>query len=53
MTGQKSKGLFGRLTGAFTNMVGNKQMTREEMDPILKSFAQSLIDKNVAQAVAT
>lgn len=28
-------------------------MTREDMDPILKNFAQSLIDKNVAQTVAT
>lgn len=49
----QQKSLFGRLTNAFTSIVGNKQLTREDMDPILRQFAQSLMDKNVAQEVAT
>ena len=50
-TNQKS--MFGRLSGAFSNLVGNKQLTREDMDPILRQFAQNLMNKNVAQEVAT
>lgn len=36
---QQPKGIFGRLTGAFQAIVGNKQLTREDMDPILRQFA--------------
>jgi hypothetical protein len=38
MQGQQ-KSIFGRLTGALGNIVGNKQLTREDMDPILRQFA--------------
>lgn len=50
---QEQKSIFGRLTSAFTSAMGNKQLTREDMDPILRKFAQNLMDKNVAQNVAT
>lgn len=46
-----SKSLFGRLTSAFQSVAGNKTLTREDMEPILRNFAQSLMDKNVAQDV--
>lgn len=45
---QEQKSIFGRLTSAFSSVVGNKQLTREDMDPILRQFAQSLMDKNVS-----
>ena len=45
-------GLFGRLTSAFQGITGNKQLTREDMEPILQDFSKSLMDKNVAQEVA-
>ena len=32
----QTKSIFGMLTGAFQSIAGNKQLTREDMDPILK-----------------
>ena len=49
---QEQKSIFGRLASAFQSVTGNKQLTREDMDPILRQFAQQLMDKNVAQDVA-
>lgn len=46
--GQQSKSLFGKLTTAFSNMTGNKQLTHEDMQPILDEFANNLMDKNVS-----
>ena len=45
---QSTKGLFGRLTSSFQSIVGNKVLTREDMEPILVNFAKQLMDKNVA-----
>ena len=45
---QQSKSLFGKLTTAFSNLTGNKQLSHEDMQPILDEFANSLMDKNVA-----
>ena len=36
---QEQKSIFGRLTSAFSSVIGNKQLTREDMDPILRQFA--------------
>jgi hypothetical protein len=36
---QEQKSMFGRLSSAFQSVVGNKQLTREDMDPILRQFA--------------
>jgi len=47
-----TQSLFGRLTSAFKSVTGNKVLTVEDMEPILKDFAQMLMDKNVAQEVA-
>ena len=43
-TGQS---FFGRLTSAFQSVAGNKVLTKEDMEPILARFAQTLMDKNV------
>jgi len=40
--------LFGRLTSAFQNITGNKVLGIDDVEPILKSFGDSLIEKNVA-----
>jgi signal recognition particle receptor subunit alpha len=47
-----SGGFFSRITSAFQSIAGNKVLTREDMEPILRKFAQQLMDKNVAQDVA-
>ena len=36
----ESKSIFGRLASAFQSVTGNKQLTREDMNPILRQFAQ-------------
>ena len=38
---------FSRVTSAFQSVAGNKVLTREDMEPILVKFAQTLMDKNV------
>lgn len=45
-TGAK-QGFFGRITSAFQSIAGNKVLTREDIQPILVKFAQTLMDKNV------
>lgn len=47
-----SQSIFGRLTGAFQNYTGNKTLTKADLEPILKEFAENLTDKNVASEIA-
>lgn len=49
---QQGGGLFGKLTDAFKNYTGNKVLVLEDVEPILKEFQNSLMEKNVAQEVA-
>ena len=51
--GQQGKtGLFSKLTSAFQNLTGNKVLTEADVQPVLKEFANALIDKNVASEIA-
>lgn len=51
--GEKSNGgLFSKLTDAFQNITGNKVLTEADVEPILKEFADALIEKNVASEIA-
>ena len=43
-----SGGLFSRLTSKIKNFTGGKQMTKEELAPIMQDFKDGLIEKNVA-----
>ena len=47
-----SGGLFSRLTSKIKNFTGGKQMTSEELAPIMQDFKDGLIEKNVAQEIA-
>lgn len=44
--------MFSKLTNAFQNITGNKTLTDEDVEPILKNFADALIEKNVASEIA-
>jgi signal recognition particle receptor subunit alpha len=37
----------------FSNLVGNKVLTREDLEPVLAKLKDNLIGKNVASEVAT
>lgn len=45
-------GLFSKLTNAFQNITGNKVLSQEDVEPVLKTFADALIEKNVAAEIA-
>lgn len=47
-----SGGLFSRLTSKIKNFTGGKEMTKEELAPIMQEFKDGLIEKNVAQEIA-
>lgn len=47
-----NQSMFTRITSAFQSIAGNKVLTREDMEPLLAKFAQTLMDKNVNQEVA-
>ena len=49
---KKGGGLFTKLTSAFQNITGNKVLTEEDVAPVLKEFANNLMEKNVAQEIA-
>lgn len=51
-TSTGGRGLFASLKSKFSNLTGNVEMTQEELDPILKEFADGLIEKNVANDIA-
>lgn len=45
-------GLFSRLTNTLKNYIGNKELTEEDLKPIMKSFVDLLTEKNVAKEIA-
>ncbi len=50
--GAAGGGLFSKLTNAFQSIAGNKVLVEEDIEPILKNFKNSLMEKNVAQEIA-
>ena len=48
----QNAGLFSKLTNAFQNITGNKILTEADVKPVLKGFADALIEKNVAAEIA-
>ncbi|CAD8178512.1 unnamed protein product [Paramecium pentaurelia] len=49
---QKKQGLFSKLTGKIQNLTGNKQLTEEDLLPVLDDFKNALMQKNVAEEIA-
>ena len=47
-----SGGLFSKLTSKLKNFIGNKVLTKEDLDPIMKTFIDILMEKNVAKEIA-
>lgn len=45
-------GLFSKLTNAFQTIAGNKVLSEEDVDEVLKNFKTSLMEKNVAAEIA-
>ena len=41
-----------KWVGKFKNVVGDKQITKEDLAEVLVDFKQKLMEKNVAQDVA-
>merc|ERR1712136_693932 len=50
--GAKTGKGYGGIFSMFTNLVGNKAITREDLEPVLAKFRDNLIAKNVAAEVA-
>jgi signal recognition particle receptor subunit alpha len=48
----KKSGLFSRLTSSLKNYIGNKVLTEEDLQPIMKEFVTLLMEKNVAKEIA-
>eukprot|EP00091_Calanus_sinicus_P009053 TRINITY_DN21428_c0_g1_i1.p2 TRINITY_DN21428_c0_g1~~TRINITY_DN21428_c0_g1_i1.p2 ORF type:complete len:160 (-),score=67.85 TRINITY_DN21428_c0_g1_i1:683-1162(-) len=48
-SGKSGGGMF----SMFSNLVGNKALTREDLEPVLGKLKDNLISKNVASEVAT
>lgn len=44
--------MFSRFTSKLKDYIGNKVLTEEDLNPILKVFSESLMDKNVAKEIA-
>ncbi len=51
-TSKPSTGLFSRLTNSLKNYIGNKELTEDDLQPIMKSFVDLLSEKNVAKEIA-
>ena len=49
---QKSGGIFSRLTNSIRNYTGNKVLTDEDLEPIMRDFSKGLMEKNVAHEIA-
>lgn len=49
---QTNAGIFSKLTSAFQSIAGNKVLNEADVRPILKQFADALIEKNVAAEIA-
>lgn len=45
-------GLFSRFTNTLKSFTGNKELTGEDLDPIMNDFSNGLMEKNVAQDIA-
>eukprot|EP00344_Euplotes_crassus_P009069 CAMPEP_0197004130 /NCGR_PEP_ID=MMETSP1380-20130617/18959_1 /TAXON_ID=5936 /ORGANISM="Euplotes crassus, Strain CT5" /LENGTH=551 /DNA_ID=CAMNT_0042422817 /DNA_START=104 /DNA_END=1759 /DNA_ORIENTATION=- len=45
-------GLFSRFTNTLKTFTGNKELTEEDLDPIMEEFSNGLMEKNVAQDIA-
>mmetsp|Transcript_25080 Transcript_25080/g.28829 ORF Transcript_25080/g.28829 Transcript_25080/m.28829 type:complete len:333 (+) Transcript_25080:15-1013(+) len=45
-------GLFSRFTSKIKSFTGNKEITEDDIDPIMKVFSDGLMEKNVAQEIA-
>ena len=45
-------GLFGKLVASVQNVTGNAQLTTKDLAPVLSSFQEGLMGKNVARDVA-
>lgn len=45
-------GLFSKLTNAFQNIAGNKVLTEDDVEEVLKNFKNNLMEKNVAAEIA-
>jgi signal recognition particle receptor subunit alpha len=51
--GQKQgSGLFSKLTSAFQSIAGNKVLSEDDVDQVLKNFKTNLMEKNVAAEIA-
>lgn len=48
----KKPGLFSKLTSGLKNYLGNKVLTEEDLKPIMKTFVDALMEKNVARDIA-
>jgi signal recognition particle receptor subunit alpha len=48
----KQRGLFSKMSTAFSNFTGNKELTEDDIRPILKELSDGMVDKNVAKEVA-
>ena len=48
-----NKGLFGRFVSSIQNVTGNAQMTQSQIQPVLNTFMDELMTKNVARDVAS
>ena len=46
-------GFFGRIANRLRSYTGNKQLTEEELEPVLQTFRQTLVGKNVAEQIST
>lgn len=46
------RGLFGRISSAFANFTGNKELTEQDIRPVLKQLSDAMVDRNVAKEVA-
>jgi signal recognition particle receptor subunit alpha len=49
---EKKGGLFSKLSSSLRNYVGGKELTEDDLTPIMKVFSDGLIDKNVAKDIA-
>uniref|UniRef100_A0A0G4HDE6 SRP54-type proteins GTP-binding domain-containing protein n=1 Tax=Chromera velia CCMP2878 TaxID=1169474 RepID=A0A0G4HDE6_9ALVE len=45
-------GLFHRVTNSVQGITGNKVLTKDDLEPVLKDFKQALMAKNVAADIA-
>ena len=49
---ESNGGLFSRFTERIKTFTGNKQLTEEDLNDVMKEFADGLMEKNVAQDIA-